>query len=242
MKKLLFLFIIFLASLDITAQGEASNWYFGNGAGLIFDVNTGTVTTDASAINTIDTNEGCSSISDPNGNLLFYTDGRSVWNAAHQVMPNGNYNTGLGLLGDPSSTSSAVIIPKPGNADQYYIFTVDEPHHNNSWAFPNQGPTDINGNTLTQYDDNGGNGGFIPTADDGFNNGFNYSLVDLTLNGGLGDVVDSEKNVHLVTYNPNDSEQESYKCSEKITAVEHADGQSYWVITQFIDHFVYFFI
>ena len=38
MKKLLFLFIIFLASLDITAQGEASNWYFGNGAGLIFDV------------------------------------------------------------------------------------------------------------------------------------------------------------------------------------------------------------
>ena len=240
MKKLLFLFIIFLASLDITAQGEASNWYFGNGAGLIFDVNTGTVTTDASAINTIDTNEGCSSISDPNGNLLFYTDGRSVWNAAHQVMPNGNYNTGLGLLGDPSSTSSAVIIPKPGNADQYYIFTVDEPHHNNSWAFPNQGPTDINGNTLTQYDDNGGNGGFIPTADDGFNNGFNYSLVDLTLNGGLGDVVDSEKNVHLVTYNPNDSEQESYKCSEKITAVEHADGQSYWVITQFINIFYAF--
>ena len=239
MKKTLILFLLFI-SFEINAQGEASNWYFGNGAGLIFDINTGTVSADDSAINTISTTEGCSSISDPNGNLLFYTDGRNVWDANHQIMPNGNYSAGLGLLGDPSSTSSAVIVPKPGNSNQYYIFTVDEPHHNNSWAYPNQGPADVNGNPLLQYDDNNGNGGTVPNVDDGFNNGFNYSLVDLTLNGGMGDVVTSEKNVHLVTYDPTNADQLSYRCAEKITAVEHADGQSYWVITQFIDTFYAF--
>lgn len=240
MKKVVLFFVFTINALLLNAQGEASNWYFGNGAGLVFDVNLGTVAADASAINTISTTEGCSSISDPNGNLLFYTDGKSVWNANHQLMPNADYNGGLGLLGDPSSTSSAVIVPKPGNTNQYYIFTVDEPHHNNSWAFPNQGPADVNGNPIAQYSDNNGNGGFVPNVDDGFNNGFNYSLVDLTLNGGTGDVVTTEKNIHLVTYNPNDQEQDSYKCSEKITAVEHADGVSYWVITQFIDTFYAF--
>ncbi|MBT8260099.1 MAG: PKD domain-containing protein, partial [Bacteroidia bacterium] len=235
MKKLFTLIILVFISIEINAQGEASNWYFGNGAGLIFDINTGTVTADNSAINTINTTEGCSSISDPNGILLFYTDGRNVWDANHQIMPNGDYNAGLGLLGDPSSTSSAVIVPKPGNTDQYYIFTVDEPHHNNSWAYPNQGPANSAGTPLAQYDDNNGFGGSVPAVDDGFNNGFNYTLVDLTLNGGMGDVVSTEKNVHLETYDPSDENQISYKCAEKITAVEHADGQSYWVITQFID-------
>lgn len=222
------------------SQGEAANWFFGNGAGLVFDVDNGTVSATADAANTINTNEGCSSISDPNGNLLFYTDGKTVWDANHQVMPNGDYSNDLGLLGDPSSTSSAVIVPKPGNPNQYYIFTVDEPHHNNSWAYPNQGPADVSGNPLNQYDDNGGNGGIVPSADDGFNNGFNYSLVDLTLNGGFGDIVPTEKNVHLVTYDPNNENEASYKCSEKITAVEHANGQSYWVITHFTDTFYAF--
>lgn len=242
MKKLLLLFLMLFCIINTFAQGEASNWFFGNGAGLVFDVDNGTVAADASAINTISTSEGCSSISDPSGNLLFYTDGKTVWDANHQIMPNGDYNNGLGLLGDPSSTSSAVIVPKPGNPDQYYIFTVDEPHHNNSWAYPNQGPADSSGNPLNQYDDNGGNGGIVPSVDDGFNNGFNYSLVDLTLNGGFGDVVVTEKNVHLVTYNPNNDNEASYKCSEKITAVEHSNGQSYWVITHFIDTFYAFII
>ena len=92
------------------SQEEASHWYFGDGAGLIFDVFSGDVVSNNDASNTINTGEGCATISDFNGNLLFYTDGRSVWNANHQIMPNGNYNSGLGLMGDPSSTSSAVIV------------------------------------------------------------------------------------------------------------------------------------
>tara|TARA_B110000967_G_scaffold208046_1_gene258990 strand:+ start:30 stop:3278 length:3249 start_codon:yes stop_codon:yes gene_type:complete len=188
----------------------------------------------------MNTNEGCSSISDFNGNLLFYTDGRNVWDKNHQVMPNANYNAGKGLLGDPSSTSSGLIIPRPGNPNNYYVFTVDEPHHNNAWAYPNQGPADINGNSLDSYIDNTRNSGTVPNADDGYNNGLNYSLVDLSLNSGNGDVVATEKNRPLLTYDPDDDEQAAYKCSEKITAVEHSDGQSYWVVSHFMDTFYAF--
>src|SRR5690606_20622744 len=51
--------------------------------------------------------------------LLFYTDGSTVWNANHVVMPNGT-----GLLGNSSSAQSAIIIPKPGSLTNYYIITV----------------------------------------------------------------------------------------------------------------------
>ena len=227
--------LLFFVTLGYS-QAEASHWYFGNGAGLIFDTNSGTVLSTNAATSTISTSEGCSSISDLNGNLLFYTDGRNVWDKNHIIMPNANYNAGTGLLGDPSSTSSGLIIPKPGNTDQYYVFTVDEPHHQNAFAFPNQGPANVSGNAIGSYD----SGGSVPSADDGFNNGLAYTLVDLTLNSGDGDVVTSEKNIQLLTYDPNDQSQAAYKCSEKITAVEHNDGQSYWVLTQFINKFYAF--
>jgi len=122
MKKLLLFILVVLPSV-LLAQGEAANWYFGQNAGLQFDPNTGTVTavTDGS-LNTL---EGCASISDTDGNLLFYSDGITVWNRNHLIMTNGT-----GLNGDSSSTSSALIVPKPQDPNIYYIFTVDEPHHN----------------------------------------------------------------------------------------------------------------
>jgi gliding motility-associated-like protein len=100
------------------AQLEASNWYFGFGAGINFDPVTGNVTPLTNG--QLNTNEGCASISDDQGNLLFYTDGITVYNGNHIAMPNGS-----GLLGNPSSTQSAIIIPKPLDSNIYYIFTVD---------------------------------------------------------------------------------------------------------------------
>ena len=108
MIKYYILFLAFLLSTTILAQGEADHWYFGSGAGLIFDHENGTVMATDAARGTIDTNEGCSSISSPNGDLLFYTDGRSVWDRNYNIMPNANYNSGQGLLGDSSSTASAI--------------------------------------------------------------------------------------------------------------------------------------
>lgn len=224
MKKnlLLSLFIIPFALISF-AQQEASYWYFGRNAGLKFSASDGTVT--AITNGQINTLEGCTSISDSDGNLLFYSDGRTVWNANHTPMANANYFSGTGLLGDPSSTSSGLIVPKPQDDEKYYLFTVDEPHHNNASTYPNQ----YNG----EYD----SGGFVPGQDDGFNNGFNYSLIDMNLVGGLGDVVGSEKNIPLISYDASDSEEIKYKCSEKITAVRAEDCSSFWVITHFVDKY-----
>lgn len=238
MKKILFLLAFTCTCINLDAQNEASNWHFGSGAGLTFDLLNNTVTPITSAVNT---NEGCSSISAADGTVLFYTDGRSVWDANNNIMPNADYDGGSGLLGDPSSTSSGLIVPKPNDPNLYYIFTVDEPHHNNAWAYPNQGPADINGNQINFYDEIGNNDpNATPAVDDGFNNGLAYSLIDLSLNGGNGDVVTTEKNVPLITYDISDPIESSYKCSEKITAVAADDCESIWVITHFEDKFYSF--
>ncbi len=49
--------------------------------------------------------------------------------------------------------------------------------------------------------------------------GFRYSLVNMCLDGGLGDVDTTEKNVFLKDY-----------VTEKLTAVRHANGIDYWVV------------
>ncbi|MFK7834106.1 MAG: hypothetical protein AB8B52_12605, partial [Winogradskyella sp.] len=228
MKKNALILLILLTSCQVFAQNEASIWYFGRNAGLQFNSENGSVT--AITNGQINTLEGCTSIANEEGVLQFYTDGQTVWSRNHQIMPNGNYFGGTGLLGDPSSTSSGLIVPRPERPNQYYIFTVDEPHHDNAAAYPMQ--------YTGVYTDS--NGQSAPAIDDGFNNGLNYSLVDMNLNGGQGDVVPSEKNIELLTYDPTDELQIRYKCSEKITAVRAEDCSSFWVITHFIDTFYAF--
>lgn len=97
------------------AQGEANVWYFGENAGVDFNSGIPVALNDSQ----MSTHEGCATISNSSGRLLFYTDGSSVWNKNHQIMPNG-----AGLLGDSSSTQSAIIVPKPGSSTIYYLFTV----------------------------------------------------------------------------------------------------------------------
>ena len=106
-----------MLSQAIFAQKEAANWFFGNVAGL--DFNSGTpVVVDGGQTGTI---EGVATISNSNGNLLFYTDGITVWNRHHQAMP-----LGTGLHGHTSSTQSAIIVPKIGDTNRYYVFTIDD--------------------------------------------------------------------------------------------------------------------
>ncbi len=176
MKKIITLIFLFIC-VTLSAQQEAANWYFGYGAGMQFDQATGNV----NVVNDgeLSTNEGCSTISDSNGNLLFYSDGTTVWNRNHNIMQNGN-----GLYGDSSSTQSAIIVPKPDDINIYYVFTVDN-------------------------------------AVDGNDYGLNYSEIDMTLDGGLGAVAVTTKNINLLPI-----------CSEKISAVlKDCITESIWVIT-----------
>lgn len=64
-------------------------------------------------------NYGKASVSDSAGNLLFYTDGATVWNKNHAVMTNGS------LIVSVSSDEiiNSVIVPNPGNSNQYYIIS-----------------------------------------------------------------------------------------------------------------------
>lgn len=116
MRGVLFCLIILLFGSVSHAQREAAHWYFGSNAGIRFHPNGSVETLTNGALNTL---EGCAAISDRFGNLLFYTDGVTVYNRNHQVMTGGS-----GLLGDPSSSQSAIIVPKPDSKTIYYIFTV----------------------------------------------------------------------------------------------------------------------
>ena len=109
--------LLLFCSLFTQGQGQANWWFFGSNAEISFS--SGSPVSVAGGA--LSTQEGCASISDPSGTLLFYTDGIRVWNRNNLVMPNGT-----GLLGDPSSTQSGVIVQKPGSSTIYYIFTVDQ--------------------------------------------------------------------------------------------------------------------
>jgi gliding motility-associated-like protein len=173
-----FILLTVIASLPADSQ-QGNIWYFGYNAGLNFNNNPPTPLLDGQTR----TDEGCSTVSDGLGNLLFYTDGITVWNKNHQPMPNGT-----GLLGASSSTHSAVVVPKPGSTSIYFIFTSDE-------------------NDL------------IPGNNGGGDAGYNYSVLDMTLQGGLGDI--TSKNILL--YAPS---------TEKLAAATHANGRDVWIITK----------
>src|ERR1051326_6917694 len=91
--------------LEASAQKEANVWCFGINAGL--DFNSGSPVSFSGVV--MNQLEGCSSICDGTGSLLFYTDGITVMNKNHVPMPNG-----VGLYGNYSSTQSALILKQPG--------------------------------------------------------------------------------------------------------------------------------
>jgi len=97
-------------------QQRFYNWYFGNQAGLSFASGSPVALTNG----IMSTTEGCASISDAAGNLMFYTNGINVWNSSHALMTNGT-----GLTGHQSSTQSSIIVQRPLSNNIYYIFTAD---------------------------------------------------------------------------------------------------------------------
>jgi gliding motility-associated-like protein len=128
MKKLVLLILLFFV-ITISAQKEANFWYFGRKAGINFNTNPPIATKDGK----LETLEGCSSFSDSDGNLLFYvgapnTDNNrlTVWDKNHNVMTYSDGRPGNNLLGNTSSTQSAMIIPKPLSTNIYYLFTLDD--------------------------------------------------------------------------------------------------------------------
>ena len=103
-----------------------NTWYFGYRAGLNFNAATDsippTVLTDGRMV----APAGSGVMSDGMGNLLFYSNGDTIWSRDHKVMPNG---TGLG--GNRLTTDGPLPIRLPGSPvtpggpTRYLIFTQD---------------------------------------------------------------------------------------------------------------------
>lgn len=154
------------------AQPQHRFWAFGFGAGLDFAAGAPVAITTP-----LSTDEGTASICDAGGQVLFYTNGETVWDRNNTVMPNGT-----GLFGTYSTSQSALIVPYPDDATRFYIFTA--PAQAGQWTGQ-------------------------PNAA--------YSVVDMSANGGLGDVVTT--NVLLAG-----------PVTERLTATRHANGRDVWVL------------
>ncbi len=172
MKKILLVLLSFY-TVNAVAQNEYMRWGI-NDYEIDFCNDPSCVGT---SLNSLDKSPakliGSASMCDRNtGNLLFYTDGMQVFNAALQSMPNGQN------LGGSYSTQAALIVPQPGSNHLYYIFT---------------------------------------TVRFGIPGGLSYSIVNMKLNGGLGDVTVKHQLIDSIT-------------DEKLTAVYNYDENFFWVI------------
>lgn len=168
MKRLFLTSLLLLFGFCVLSQRADSIWYFGDHAGIDFTSGIPVSLSNGQ----MQAYDNTSTISDFNGNLLFYTNGVDVWDKNHNIMPNGN-----NLGGSLSSGQSVLIVPQPLTSF-YYIFTV----------------------------------GYASS------DAFRYSIVDMTLNGGNGDVTTKAN----IIFNGS---------TEKLDAIYNFNDTSYWVIT-----------
>ena len=99
--------------------GNKANWYFGTNSSVSFSTGIA-VAQNPSSINT---DEMSAAVSDNTGSLLFYTNGKSVWNNTHAPMTNGNNTLNGSPNGGTSTSQGVLIVPRPGTANHYYIYT-----------------------------------------------------------------------------------------------------------------------
>ena len=174
------------------AQKEANVWHFGIGNSL--DFNSGSpVQTSGSQMYT---NEGCASYCDENGNLLFYSNGGGRLPASGQdggKIWNKNNQVMYDMQGQEgggwSAAQSSVVVPAPGEPDVFYLFTMEE----------------------LEFDCDG----VVPSEPNG--RGLHYFKIDMSLNGGLGDVIEADVQVYDYSY-------------EGICAIRHSNETDYWIL------------
>lgn len=133
MKYIIFALLVLIAS-NLDAQSKRDyNWVMGYPAGssdihsrfiLSFDYNKRSVSRFSNGHRRIAFNNA--SISSEEGELLFYTNGCTVYDSTYQVMMNGdslNNNQWFDLFCDEhaSGLQNTMILPDPGNEDGYYI-------------------------------------------------------------------------------------------------------------------------
>jgi len=108
-----------MLQLVLFAQKEYSQWFFGQGVGLNFN------TTPPTPYQLRGTNfysagrEGSTSMCDSSGNLLFYTNGDSVYNRQHAILKN---SKSLENRQSYSALQSCMALPIYGKSNKYFLF------------------------------------------------------------------------------------------------------------------------
>ncbi len=174
---MLILFLSFIHKNTFAQQ--FNNWIFHNNNGITFNTNPPSFLGGGQIENTL-SSYSTASISDRNGNLIFYSDGERVWNKNNLLMPNG-----FGLLGGNASINTVLIVPFINDTNKYYLFTSK--------------------------------GLIFHTPGDEANYQYCYSVIDMHLNGGLGDVIN--KNTFI-----------KFFANEKMVAVPNSNGNDIWWI------------
>ncbi len=163
-------------------NGQFNNWYFARVNAITFNrlppVNLSDGAKDSS-FTYVSFLEGCATVSDRNGHLLFYTDGQHIFNRNNQPMSDS-------LPSGPSSMQGGFIVPHPLHNNLYYVFYAENGGGDLSW-YPTGG-------------------------------GFGYAIVDMNLNGGLGEVTGPL--VKLLNTS-----------TEQIAAVKHCNNHDVWIVT-----------
>jgi hypothetical protein len=120
-----FVLIFALISLNTTAQKKDRIWLFADQAGIDFNDSLNPVSITSNITNPCLTS--FASISNDQGNLLFYTGGidlshtsMQIFDKTGNVMQNGN-----SLKGYPSVCQGSMIIPFPLDTNKYYVFIAD---------------------------------------------------------------------------------------------------------------------
>ena len=198
--KITLSFFIFISAFNISAQNEASTCFFGT-VGVDFRTPTPQVIYPIA----MTSYESSSSICDSSGEILFYTNGGdspsiptitgAVWNADHEIMENGLLGDSTGCI---SSKQGSIIVPFPSD--------------------------ELNANTNLYYLFTKDCIESSITANNSFNSGLTYAIIDMNENGGLGKVM--QKNTPLISSNINGDLNTG---QEPVTAILHGNNTDYWL-------------
>jgi len=190
------------------AQKENNQWIISNNYPTtcsFIDFNSGLASVDS-----VNTDMGLfltnASICDTSGQLLFYTNGHVVYNRNHDSLMNtSGINPGWATTYyEPYGMGipqGAFIIPRPGHYGQYYLFYE-------SAEFV-----------------------LLDSVTTGSPINLGYSLIDMSLDNGLGGIVAGYKNLIAI----NDT-----LVSGRITGVKHANGRDWWIIKHHYDDDLYY--
>lgn len=183
----LFTIIAIVSAANAYCQGGPYSWRFGENAGIQF-ISGASLPVAVTASSQFRTDNGCASVCNNAGQLLFFTNGYWIYDRNGQRMPSfsgGQPYSPLVYYSGGTAAQNSLIVPFLNDTSKFYVFCLS---------------------TLGQL---------------------NYSVVDMTLNSGMGDVVPGKRSI-LTGYN----------LCEKMTAV--AGCNNIWVVVRSMNSNCYY--